>query len=93
MIKHFKIVSFIAAFLFQSLFVYAGGKVWKVSSNGNGQFTSIQAAIDKIPANNNHFLTILIDAGIYNEKLLIKHKNNFQLINNFYNKKKIKNFI
>jgi pectinesterase len=80
MIKHFKIFSFIAAFLFQSLFSYAGGLVWKVSQKGNGQFTSIQAAIDKIPSNNNDFLTIVIEAGIYNEKLLIKQKNNFQLV-------------
>jgi pectinesterase len=80
MIKHFKIVGFIAVLIFQSLFVYAGGMVWKVSQKGNGQFTSIQAAIDKIPANNNTFLTILIDAGVYKEKLLIKYKNNFQLV-------------
>ncbi|MCH1625452.1 pectinesterase family protein [Ferdinandcohnia quinoae] len=43
-----------------------------VASDGSGQFTSIQEAIDSIPEDNKKWITIQVKAGIYEEKLVIK---------------------
>lgn len=73
------ILCLMVAFMMQSLLTYANGPVWKVSASGNGQFTTIQAAIDHIPDREHSFIHIEIEAGIYNEKLFIK-KSNFDLV-------------
>ena len=79
MIKIFKIFIFSCLIIFQSSFAIASGLVWKVSASGNGQFTTIQAAIDHIPKGAHEFISIQIDAGVYNEKLFIK-KSEFELV-------------
>ena len=73
------ILCLMVAFMMQSLLTYANGPVWKVSAKGNAQFTTIQSAIDHIPAGPHEFISIHIEAGIYNEKLLIK-KSAFELV-------------
>jgi len=67
-----------AVIIAQSLLTYANNEVWKVSKTGKAQFKSIQAAIDHIPAGTHNFIIIEIEAGVYNEKLLIK-KSGFEL--------------
>jgi pectinesterase len=42
-----------------------------VALDGSGQFTSIQQAIDAVPANNKKNVVILIRNGVYHEKLYI----------------------
>lgn len=42
-----------------------------VSVDGNGDFTSVQEAIDQIPENNNERVTIYIKNGVYKQKLYI----------------------
>ncbi len=42
-----------------------------VAQDGGGQFTSIQDAINSVPADNKHNLIILIRNGVYHEKLFI----------------------
>lgn len=41
------------------------GKTIIVDQKGQGNFTSVQAAIDSIPRNNNLWTRIYIKAGIY----------------------------
>jgi pectinesterase len=43
-----------------------------VAKDGSGNFTTIQAAIDAVPKNNNALKIILIKNGVYVEKLMIK---------------------
>jgi pectinesterase len=78
MIKTLKILLIIAAFM-HAPFVYAGKLIWKVSASGNGQFTTIQSAIDHIPNGPHEFISIQIEAGTYKEKLFIK-KSAFELV-------------
>jgi pectinesterase len=78
MIK-FKSYTLLAIFIAQSLFTYANGEVWKVSKHGSGQFKTIQAAIDQIPAGTHDFISIEIESGVYQEKLFIK-KSSFELV-------------
>lgn len=75
-----KLIGLLVVLMMHSFVATAAGIVWKVSATGKGNFKTIQAAIDKIPANNTQFISIQIDAGVYEEKLWIKHKNNFQLV-------------
>ncbi|ESQ38732.1 hypothetical protein EUTSA_v10029493mg, partial [Eutrema salsugineum] len=42
-----------------------------VSQNGEGDFKTIQAAIDSIPSGNNNWIQIHLQNGIYNEKIVI----------------------
>ncbi|KAI3952060.1 hypothetical protein MKW92_010971 [Papaver armeniacum] len=42
-----------------------------VAQNGSGDSTSLQAAIDMIPENNEHRVKIIINPGIYREKVSI----------------------
>ena len=43
-----------------------------VARDGSGSFTTIQAAINSVPRDNNHLKIILIKNGVYVEKLMIK---------------------
>lgn len=79
MIQFLKTFILAAIFIVLSHLTYATAKVWKVSKTGNGQFTSIQSAIDQIPTKMHDFIIIEIDAGVYKEKLFIQ-KNNFELV-------------
>jgi pectinesterase len=74
-----KIFFLMAAFLVQTFSSLAEEVVYKVSASGKEDFKTIQAAIDNIPLGRHSFITIQIEAGIYNEKLLIK-KSAFELI-------------
>ncbi|KAK4595429.1 hypothetical protein RGQ29_013762 [Quercus rubra] len=42
-----------------------------VDKSGKGQFTTVQKAIDSIPSNNKQWTTILVNAGVYKEKVTI----------------------
>ena len=79
MIQLIKTISLSAIFIAQSLLTFATAEVWKVSKTGKGQFTTIQAAIDHLPAGQHDFITIQIEEGIYQEKLFIK-KSFFELV-------------
>ncbi|KAK4775809.1 hypothetical protein SAY87_023770 [Trapa incisa] len=43
----------------------------KVDINGNGDFTSVQAAIDSVPKGNNEWIIVHIRKGVYREKVHI----------------------
>lgn len=73
------ILCLMIAIMLQSLLTYANGPVWKVSAKGNGQFKTIQEAIDKIPSGQHAFISIQLEAGVYKEKLYIK-KSAFELV-------------
>ncbi|GMY26826.1 probable pectinesterase 29 [Fagus crenata] len=45
-----------------------------VDQSGNGNFSTIQAAIDAVPPNNKNWICIRIKAGTYREKLLIPYE-------------------
>ncbi|QEG36438.1 pectinesterase family protein [Bythopirellula goksoeyrii] len=45
-----------------------------VASDGSGDFTTLQAAIETIPANNIERITIFVRNGIYEEKVLLRQK-------------------
>jgi hypothetical protein len=47
------------------------GSDWMVSTDENGDFASIQAAVDAVPSGNSDLITIFIANGIYNESLEI----------------------
>ncbi|KGN61008.1 hypothetical protein Csa_021278 [Cucumis sativus] len=42
-----------------------------VDKSGNGNFQTVQAAIDSVPPNNNHWIKIQINPGVYKEKVTI----------------------
>ncbi|CAK7340526.1 unnamed protein product [Dovyalis caffra] len=50
---------------------YGALKTIVVDKNGQGNFTSVQKAIDSIPSNNNFWTLISVKAGIYNEKVKV----------------------
>jgi len=52
-----------------------GQKKIVVDANGNGEFKTIQAAINSLPATANEVRTIFIKKGVYNEKLFIEKSN------------------
>jgi pectinesterase len=52
-----------------------GQKKIVVDANGNGDFKTIQAAINSLPATANEARTIFIKKGVYNEKLFIEKSN------------------
>ncbi|UII31832.1 pectinesterase family protein [Fulvivirga ulvae] len=72
-----KSMKFVIAFICMGLFFYSGHTVAQdadivVAKDGSGDFTSIQAAINAVPANSSARTVIFIKAGLYNtEKLLI----------------------
>lgn len=45
-----------------------------VASDGSGDFTTLQAAIETIPANNIERITIFVRNGIYEEKVFLRQK-------------------
>lgn len=73
-------------FLFIMLFASAIASAqinYTVDKDGSGNFTTLQAAFDKIPRNNKKQVVINIHAGIYKEKLhLDSTKDNVLLIGN-----------
>ena len=77
--KLVKILLYSLAIAAPSICSYASGIVWKVSASGKGQYTTIQSAIDRIPTGVHEFISIQIEAGVYNEKLFIK-KSSFELV-------------
>jgi pectinesterase len=77
--KLVKILLYSLAIAAPSICTYASGIVWKVSASGKGQYTTIQSAIDRIPTGVHEFISIQIEAGVYNEKLFIK-KSSFELV-------------
>ncbi len=46
-----------------------------VAKDGSGNFRTIQAALDSVPANNTRNIIILIKKGTYNEKLFVTKSN------------------
>ena len=52
-----------------------GQKKIVVDANGNGDFKTIQAAINSLQATSNEARTIFIKKGVYNEKLFIEKSN------------------
>src|SRR5215217_1664329 len=52
-----------------------------VAKDGSGDYTSVQAAFDKVPSRNNGSTIIIVKNGVYKEKLhLDSLKNNVTLI-------------
>ncbi|XP_077212785.1 putative pectinesterase 66 [Tasmannia lanceolata] len=58
----------------------AVAKTIVVDLNGRGNFKSIQAAIDSIPANNSQWIRIKVNSGIYMEKVTIPMDKPFILL-------------
>ncbi|XP_022138633.1 probable pectinesterase 29 [Momordica charantia] len=44
-----------------------------VDQSGHGNFSTIQAAIDDVPSNNRFWVSILVKAGVYREKVTIPY--------------------
>jgi pectinesterase len=58
-----------------------------VASDGSGDFTTVQAAIDAVPDSNTKWITIYIENGIYKETITISTKKSFvKLIGETMNK-------
>jgi len=57
----------------------AGGQpgTFVVSQDGSGDFRTVQAALDAVPAGNRRLVTILIRKGIYREKLVLDSTRDF----------------
>ncbi len=53
--------------------------IWVVSKDGKGDFTSLQAAVDAVPAGNRAPTILLIRAGEYREKVTV-YRNNLRII-------------
>ncbi|HEY0676687.1 MAG TPA: pectinesterase family protein, partial [Chitinophagaceae bacterium] len=66
----------VIAFIFSGLYLI-GQKKWMVSKDGNGQFTTVQAALDAVPKNNKEPIVIFIKEGVYKEKLHLDSTKNF----------------
>lgn len=49
----------------------------RVAKDGSGDYLTVQAAFDAIPKNNKTPISIIIDPGIYNEKLFLDSTKNF----------------
>ncbi len=79
MIHLIKKLIFVVIFITPSQLTHAKAELWKVSKNGNAQYTTIQSAIDAIPNGEHDLITIQVEAGIFQEKLFIK-KSSFKLI-------------
>ena len=80
MYKTVKIFCISVALMLQVQMVFAQNNVFTVGSSAKAVFKTIQEAINQIPENNSNFITILIEPGIYQEKIFIKNKHQFQLI-------------
>src|SRR6476659_10591128 len=67
--------------LITSCFSGFSQKKWVVSQDGDGDFKTVQQALDKVPFHHKKPTTIYIKNGIYKEKLhLDSSKNNVKLI-------------
>ncbi|KAK4851708.1 hypothetical protein QYF36_017731 [Acer negundo] len=55
-------------------------KTINVDQTGQGDFNSVQQAIDSIPPNNDQWIRIHVTAGIYNEKVVIPKEKPFILL-------------
>ena len=53
--------------------------IYVVAKDGTGDFTSLQAAMDAVPAGNRAPTLILIRAGVYQEKVVL-HRNNLRIV-------------
>ncbi len=58
----------------------ANSKRWVVSTDGKGDFDTVQGAIDTIPDNNSTPKTIFVKNGIYEEMVYFRNKANFTLL-------------
>jgi pectinesterase len=54
-----------------------GQKTYVVAANGNGDYRTIQAALDAVPEGNNQPLTIFVRKGIYHEVVIVDATKNF----------------
>ena len=48
-----------------------------VSQNGKADFTTVQAALDAVPAGNTTLTTIFIKSGVYKEKIIVDARKSF----------------
>lgn len=77
--KNHRLILFIMLHLFSG--VVTGQKEWVVSKDGSGDFTSIQAAFDQVPAGNDKPITIVVKKGEYRERVVLDtRKNNVRLV-------------
>jgi pectinesterase len=60
-----------------TLVIHAQSKVVTVSQSGNADVTTVQAAFDAVPINNQTPITIMVKNGIYKEKLHLDAGKNF----------------
>ena len=72
--KRWTLVSLSLVFGISAL-IAAGPLELTVAQDGSGQYRTIQAALDAIPAGGHGRVTILIKNGIYHEKLLVTKSN------------------
>ncbi|XP_047326701.1 probable pectinesterase 29 [Impatiens glandulifera] len=56
---------------------YEFSKTVVVDKSGNGQFTKIQDAIDSVPEGNSGWFHIVVNKGVYNEKVTIPYKKEY----------------
>lgn len=54
--------------------------LFTVAQDGSGDYRTVQAAFDAIPANNRKPITIFVKAGVYKEKLLLDSTKNFVML-------------
>ena len=64
-------------FLLAFCFAMGQGKKWVVSSDGKGDFTTVQAALNAVPEGNTKPVTIFIRNGIYKEVIIVDATKNF----------------
>ena len=66
-------------FIFLSFISFAehigNNNFFVVDKNGCGDFQTIQAALDSIPANQENFFIIFINNGFYSDKLFLEKSN------------------
>eukprot|EP00253_Pinus_taeda_P020617 PITA_20617 len=58
----------------------AGRVIVVAKEKGNGDFTTVQDAINAVPANNTNSILILVKPGIYNEKVTIPEEKPFIIL-------------
>lgn len=67
---------FLLTLLLSTISLYAGDKAdIVVSPDGTGDFTSVNEAVQSVPADNNTRVTILVKNGIYEEKVIFTSSN------------------
>lgn len=58
----------------------AGASMITVSGDGNGDFNTVQGALDSIPDNSKKRVTVKVRNGLYNEIVYIRNKTNITII-------------